>query len=389
MGTTYTAKIEISCWKQHTCVGCGALFRYRFSRTVTGSAGTPDRAHADAIASAEREMKDGVEARPCPTCGLYQPEMIGARRARVHGWTATIVVLGTILVGILAKCDAASFATLSTWSVLIGLFLAAANVAAAAANPNANLEANFQKAVTYVGERELYCDRPGSAARPRRIPGSESFTTSAIIALVLIAVGALLIGAGEGARLINHWTVNPDCTPPIAGPGDTVRLMLPESIDSINGMWKGSVKVVCTNAKDLSVDAPFVGETQASTWGESIYTKGGMRKTPIWVDVTIPDSPELRNERVDLAIDVDLVSPCVVSGTQFLDYKGGAHHETSVTLSSPGAAATYTAVWWVGVIIGGLMTAIGALMLWFMARSLIEATNAKCLPMAAGGAIGV
>ncbi len=390
MSTTYTSTISINCWKQHTCVGCGALFRYRFSREVTGSAGTPEGAEEDAEKTAAKVLKDGVEPRPCPTCGLYQPEMIGARRASVHGWSVVVAVLGLIVVAILAGTDVVSMPMLSWWCLLTGIVVAAGNVLVSMHNPNADLEANGEKAVTYVGERELYCDRPGSSARPRRIPGSEGFTTSAVVALVLVAAGSLLTGCGEAARLLNGWAINRDCHPPIVGTGDTVRIYLPDSVTSLKGLWSGRAAVSCANGEALGLDGPFTAAARSADWGESIYTKGGSNSTsPLWADVTVPEGTTLRGDAAELTIDLEVTYPSVVGGTNFENVKTKAHHEVRVVLSSAHAAGTYRSIWWASVVVGGCLAVAGAFMLWMMAHNLIDGSTAKCLPMAPGGAVRV
>ena len=52
MATTYKATIQIKCWKQHECVGCGGLYRYKFARTVTGEGANEAKAEAAAEKSA-------------------------------------------------------------------------------------------------------------------------------------------------------------------------------------------------------------------------------------------------------------------------------------------------------------------------------------------------
>ena len=96
MGTTYNAKLDVSCIKQHTCLGCGAEFHYRLERNVTGSGGSEAAAAANAEAAAVKALENDVDQHACPHCGLMQPDMIAEiRKGRfVAGmWIAPIFIL--------------------------------------------------------------------------------------------------------------------------------------------------------------------------------------------------------------------------------------------------------------------------------------------------------
>src|SRR5262249_48203505 len=40
MGKTYTYTINIRCWKEHTCVGCGGIYAYELVRKIAGTGST-------------------------------------------------------------------------------------------------------------------------------------------------------------------------------------------------------------------------------------------------------------------------------------------------------------------------------------------------------------
>src|SRR6516162_3893134 len=142
MATTYTSTIEINVWKEHTCVGCGGAYRYLFKRKKSGSGGTPAAAQANARKAVVNALAHEVDMQPCPGCGLYQPDMIGAARARRHWWLNAITLVALLTLLILALAEVLAYST-AAW--------AAAGVAAAvllthwlldANNPNRDLEAN-------------------------------------------------------------------------------------------------------------------------------------------------------------------------------------------------------------------------------------------------------
>ena len=82
MAKTYTSTLQIRCWKHHKCIGCNGSYAYEFIRKITGTGRTAEKATAASKANAEKALKRDTDLHPCPTCGLYQPDMIGQRRAK-------------------------------------------------------------------------------------------------------------------------------------------------------------------------------------------------------------------------------------------------------------------------------------------------------------------
>jgi hypothetical protein len=75
MATKSTCSVEIECWKEHTCVGCGTVFRYRMKRKRVGEGPTEKAAEIAARQAMMTDVAQAVEMQPCPACGLYQPDM--------------------------------------------------------------------------------------------------------------------------------------------------------------------------------------------------------------------------------------------------------------------------------------------------------------------------
>src|SRR5262245_45220172 len=95
MAKTYKATVDVSVWKQHTCVSCASKYRYHLERKATGQGGTEDAA-AQALATAvDGIIKNDVDVHPCPVCGCVQPDMVSSTRTPFYGWGAAIAGLGT------------------------------------------------------------------------------------------------------------------------------------------------------------------------------------------------------------------------------------------------------------------------------------------------------
>src|SRR5437764_1393403 len=99
MAKTYTSTIELNCWKEHICGCCGSAYSYEFKRRLSGRANTAEKASINAQAAVARALAHETDMQPCPTCGTFQPDMIGQQRARAHKrtfWLA-LIAFGIIL----------------------------------------------------------------------------------------------------------------------------------------------------------------------------------------------------------------------------------------------------------------------------------------------------
>lgn len=90
---TYTATASGSRTRRERCVGCSSVFEYTITREVAGgghsafmlnNAGAAVSAKARARANLARALDEAIEPAHCPTCGIYQPAMVGVLRER-HG----------------------------------------------------------------------------------------------------------------------------------------------------------------------------------------------------------------------------------------------------------------------------------------------------------------
>jgi hypothetical protein len=90
---TYTATASGSITRRERCVGCSRIFEYKITRSVAGgghsafmlnNAGAAAIARRRARANLNRALDEAIEPVHCPTCGIYQPAMVGALRER-HG----------------------------------------------------------------------------------------------------------------------------------------------------------------------------------------------------------------------------------------------------------------------------------------------------------------
>ena len=241
MTRTYTAKLEIRCWKAHTCLGCGGRFAYLMCRKLAHGGSTPERATEKVRAAAQRAMASDVDRRPCPTCGLYQPDMIALRRRSWHRWLlpAALLAMGLaagLYLGHVLQADRALFLAMGTVAVIgaLGFFIDLRN-------PNRNLEANRGTAEQEIAAGRLRLLQPGMPLGPDFGPPATGLY--GLLAFGLAAAGLLALAAPELMRRERAWPLNAECYPSVAGPGDETCVYLPDSVSSIKGYWAGKARV--------------------------------------------------------------------------------------------------------------------------------------------------
>lgn len=89
---TYTATVSGSTTRRERCAGCSRVFEYVIKRTAAGgghsafwlnNAGAAVSADTRARSNLQRMLNEAVEPVPCPTCGIFQPNMVAALRQQL------------------------------------------------------------------------------------------------------------------------------------------------------------------------------------------------------------------------------------------------------------------------------------------------------------------
>jgi hypothetical protein len=90
---SYTVALSGSTTRRERCVGCSCLFEYEITCEATGgghspfflnNAGAAANAQKRAHANLNRALNETIEPVHCPTCGIFQPDMVQVLRER-HG----------------------------------------------------------------------------------------------------------------------------------------------------------------------------------------------------------------------------------------------------------------------------------------------------------------
>jgi|GEM_PF-5235118 len=305
---SYQASGTIKCWKKYDCLGCGAVFRHKFERAVSGQGGTAEQAEANAQQAGIAALQNQVDTIPCPECGRVQPRMVGHDKNNTHFglvWaflTAGVVVLLVGANDVMTR-DVSAYATAG-----IALLALLAHFLTAKTDPNANQDANRARALEKVQSGSVEVIRTGDPSNGEPPPPLTTGGHRVYLALALVAVLAALVPVAM--RHLNGWALA-DADPPVLGPGDTFRISFPDKIDCVKSTWAGTPQ--------LTWDQPLNGAAVFSnndSWGMSMSVKSSEMHThpTLWADVKLPPNPDLQDKELSGTITMSVRYPRAEAG---------------------------------------------------------------------------
>jgi hypothetical protein len=366
MAGGYKATLEVQCWKEHTCCYCGAAYRYLLRKKQTGHGPTQTDAAAAARSSAVRAFRSTLEFRPCPGCGNYQPDMIGASRLSRHAilLLLTVAVLaGVFLLGVLELVPPA--VTLVLLVLFAGPILLI-NTWIGMSNPNRNLRANKALAERLVNQNKQQAV-PTDTNREDR-PRAVVIDTGVGYWLAFLFLGAtvVLMPGAELVRLAGGWRSNPDWHPAFIGPGDTAWtwVHLDQPIESLRGEWRatGSGKILNGNAiglQQMTIDLPSVTSRDVAL--PDIQKLAGSASVPIqlWARVTLPPHRQIEKQptpaQLKLILKVTVLVADAKDDGKVVEKHIEVPYPVEVKLASARAGFQYGFYWYVAMLGGGSM----------------------------------
>ena len=364
-------------WREHTCIHCGCRFQCRKDWKVIGAGHSLQAAHANAGRLLQRSLTREIARRPCPTCGLYQPDMVGPFRFKFHlfvflglaGCLFFVVLLVRIALALASEAPVFPLvASCIALAVIVTGWLA--HLVIDIRNPNRSVLANLEIAqanlrngklrLVAAGDELLAKDPPAAAGwRP---PGQFALHGVMFLALVFVPIGEML-------RLIKGWQINSNCDPVVAGPGDSIRIQFPKRrITTVKGNWYGEGRAEILNADDLGVPTELRLASCHDSWGEQIkieheYDTHTVRY--LWAQVELPDDPQLGGKIVQIKMDLDITHPKWKPGG-FENTKETATHTATVAVASERKAfSTYRTYFNFGGLGGSVLALIVSCLLTF------------------------
>jgi hypothetical protein len=370
MGTTYTSTININVWKEHTCVRCGRVFRYLFQRKKTGQGATPGKASAAAKAAVVKALAQETDLHPCPGCGLFQPDMIGARKATRHGWMILVALVCVAVPLILYAADVLASSTTAYLTAGLGAAVVFAQWLIDRANLNRDLESNHHLALMQVEKGELWVpqERQTVSEVEEDVTGS-GWGSGHTTAYVMMLLGLLAFLSPELVRTVLGWRANPEWVPVVAGPGDEPYVYFPETITSVKGYWRGTPNVRVANWQEVGLAGPQLqATTKTDSWAQQITVGSKESKTStntLWLRLRLPPDAKLQGQTLELDLSMTVDYPELVGGDKFNDHRGmqiRPMHQ-KLALSSTGAGSQYRSWWWGGFLGGAFLLVVPSIAL--------------------------
>ncbi len=366
----YTAKIQARCWKQHTCSACGCVYRYQMERAGMGCAGGDLLAREMAERNLAKAMRDGVESRPCPTCGLVQPDMVTRDTLRqqtylVYGSLAALLFLVLPATGIMYVTTGATLAA------CVAVAAALAHLWILVQNPNADRAANVKEAQAAVARDRIRVVKPGATEDLFALPCG--LTGRHWLALAALAASALLFLLPVFVCSMEDLPVNPAVAPYVIGPGDEVTVYFRNGrVQSVKGYWRGSPEAALLNAGQLGVENRLAASSSTSEWGYKIYSKYSAlsQSSQLYAKVRLPRARALGGQTVQLSVSMTVTYPVVMEGGKtFRNDLTQVSEVFPIKLAAAEAVEAYRTAWVMGGILGLIaLVGGGALLVWLGVR---------------------
>jgi hypothetical protein len=207
-----TSTVWARCWKQHTCVECGGVYRYKIEREAGGEGRFAEAARREAETKLLGRLAGDVDPNPCPSCGLIQPDMVGQGKRRGHALaTATAALLLVPLVG-LSFVGGLSIGESARYAAAIAGGAALAHLVVALSNPNRDRESNRRRAELAVAAGRVAIVTRGTVTDS--LPATANVTAPHALALAFVVVAApafllpvFLPAAADASQPPTTWAI--------------------------------------------------------------------------------------------------------------------------------------------------------------------------------------
>lgn len=351
----YESKLKVSCWKERTCCSCGRLYKYLFSQWRLGHGRSPDDADVDAVEKYVAALEKEADLSPCPGCGRYQPEMVGALRLRAHGllMLATALWIVPLLLASLGMMPR-PLAMVLTAALAVVLLLLHAVINSI--YPNLSTQANKARAASLMKQDRVRL-HPEASDKPAATSEAAPPRTGGVFWLMLlVALGSLvLLPTCEVVRRWNAWPANPGFVPEVIGPGDGTWVYTSKTIHSLQGHWTGSATAALEPGDQKGKSIPVQAATRDDNWGNFISFKPGeeAKRSTVWVSIRVPDDARLAGQECRVLVAMTIAYPQIdpLRKDQFLIKEEPVPHTEVIKLAPRGAGSTFLFAWYAGMLL--------------------------------------
>jgi hypothetical protein len=377
MGTTYTATIDIRCWKQHECVSCGSLYRYLFERKVKGTGPSETTAERNAEQQASKAIEKEVDFRPCPACGCLQPDMIAQQKRQRHSAVAWLFLLVAGIVLLLGALSGVTFMTYSTAGVIcfvLGAVGLAVHVVTGLSEPNKNPDDNLAKAETMLDQGTMELVTKADADMADGAPKSVVPMTMPLLGVLALCTLALM--APFLGKMVFGWGSVAGTKPEVVGPGDKLTVYFPGSIDCIKSTWNAS-GTATVSVDGESTTYPATLRSKSETWGNTMSWKSSQAHTSpsVWAEVQLPNDAQLVGKTITVQSNVTVNYPQSIGWNTFDNRSQPMAATTKVKLNGNNAGGIYGTLFLLTI-----AAAVGYVVLSFLLAASANSLNKYAAP---------
>lgn len=375
MSATYQAIVTARCWKQHTCCACGCVYRYALEKSGKGQRGLHEGAQQEAEERVFRKLRTTLASRPCPTCGLIQPDMVAKSKLLWHGLLTGLAFLPLMVFIGMGSAPSANGALPTDLCAMLAAAVAGGvallHLGIALANPNSDLEGNRKKAEAEIAAYRMEIVAPGSTSEPSKVPAN--LTALHCLALLGLFLAAPAFLAAVYLRTSNGWANNADLRPELIGPGDEFKVELPaRHVQAIQGFWRGEAAAKVQNSAPVADVKTLKASTRTESWGDSLRVKRSEKTRSIhpFARLTMPDDEALGGKTLKVSIHLNITYPTADANSSFVNDKTTVTRDITVQITPRECRDTYWLTWAIGVAVGALGCLGGGLLLLGLAQAL-------------------
>lgn len=361
--------LRVRCLKRHICTGCGCVYRVRREITVQERARTEETAAKAASKRIQRQLQTEPNMIACPDCGQFQPDLIGHQQAQAHRLITLASVAAAIGVAFLTSVFGVDYGRTGTMLAGVAVISAAAHLFLGNRNPNSHPAANRAISRKMEDDGELDVTRGGDREQVR--PPIGPFTRLHILGVfgVLLAMGGLLVPAVVPVRPSES---NESLS---AIPGQILTIEFSDTIEVVNGLWRGKPHVTVLNPQDFSNAPPAIEATSNdSSWPMNVKINAGRDRIQpqLWAKIAIPNDDRLTGKTLELKIDLEVSYPGL--DNKFVrDRTTNIWKELTVRVSNE---TLFGRIWqvpihWIGIAFGILTLAFAGLYLVALGQGIV------------------
>jgi hypothetical protein len=352
--TQFTASLQARAWKQHSCFACGCVYRYLVSCSAQDTGGLEVIAHERAAKKAVAKLQEAVEARPCPTCGLVQPEMAGKKKESWHALTwfgftvlgaAAAVLAGTQVVPF--EQAAVGAAAVAGGGVLLHLMIAFSG---------GGRGAGLRRAQAQAAAGTTVVVQPGDANGP--MPAPRRWTARQTLGTLLSAAAGLAFLYSAHVVATRQPPDDPTPNLPKAAPGRPYKVVFENPpFKSVEGRWSATPTAVLVNYKELGLPKTVAATSNAAPYADSIRVEAkATNETPkdLFANVIVPDDPKLGGKTLKFKVTLNVVYPVRLNKDTFDQKVTTVSREVTIRASTEAEIAEDRRV------IQGALSGIGA-----------------------------